>query len=155
MREIERQAANLVVAELEARRWEPRDMGGGIQMRDFDVVFEDGHEEPLEVTTSADPNVMNTMNRMEGNNRITADVQRVWMVSSMRYTSRNAAGKETPFDRRRAFELLVPLIEERERDGHEEIDMTRLAYSFADPRQPCARALREPPHFSLQFVRTV
>jgi hypothetical protein len=64
MREIEQQAADLVVAELGALRWEPRDMRDGIQMGDFDVVFEDGHEEPLEITISADPNVVNTMDRM-------------------------------------------------------------------------------------------
>ncbi len=143
MREIERQAANLVVAELGALRWKLRDMGGGIQMRDFDLIFEDGHEEPLEVTTSADPNVMNTMNRMEGNNRIKADVRRTWMVSSMRYTSTDTAGKKTAFDRRRAVELLVPLIEQLDREGYERFDTTALAYSFGNPHQPVARELFE------------
>jgi hypothetical protein len=143
MPEIERSAASLVVAELGALRWEPRDMRDGTQMRDFDVVFADGHAEPLEVTTSADPNVMNTMNRMEGKNRITARVRRSWMVAAHTRTSMDAAGKKTAFDRRRAEALLVPLIEQAERDGHTEIDTTRLAYALDHPYQPVARELFE------------
>src|SRR5689334_9027104 len=136
MREIEWTAASLVVAELGALRWEPRDMRNGTQMRDLVVVFADGHAEPPEVTTSADPNVMNTMNRMEGKNRITARVRRSWMVAAHTRTSMDAADKKTAFDRRRAEALLVPLIEQAERDGHTEIDTTRLAYALDHPYQP-------------------
>jgi len=143
MREIERRAASLVVAELGALQWKSRDMRDGTQMRDFDVMFADGHAEPLEVTTSADPNVMNTMNRMEGKNRITANVRRSWLVSAHTYTSRDSAGNKMAFDRRRAEELLVPLIEQLERDGHTEIDTTKLAYAFGHPYQPVARELFE------------
>jgi hypothetical protein len=108
MREIERRAASLVVAELGALQWKSRDMRDGTQMRDFDVMFADGHAEPLEVTTSADPNVMNTMNRMEGKNRITSNVRCSWLVSAHTYTSRDSAGNKMAFDRRwRVFGSLV------------------------------------------------
>jgi hypothetical protein len=71
MKALEKTAADLVVAELGAARWELRDTAGlGIQIRDYDIVFPDRHEEPLEVTTSADPLVLNTMHRMAGKNRI-------------------------------------------------------------------------------------
>jgi hypothetical protein len=149
-REIERRAADLVVAELGALRWEPRDIRDGTQMRDFDVVFDD-HEEPLEVTTSADANVAATMNRMNGNNHIRADVRRTWMVTAP-YTSTGAAGKKTPFDRQRAVDLLVPLIEQHDRDGKEELDFTKLAYAFGNPDQPAALELFE--HLGIRGCRS-
>jgi hypothetical protein len=136
MKEIETRAADLVVAELGALRWELRDSRElGVQMRDFDIVFADGHEEPLEVTTSADSLVVNTMQRMEGKNRIPWLGPRSW-VTSAPYTSTDAAGKKTAFDRRRCVALLVPFIERLERDGHESFDTTSLAYAFHSPYQP-------------------
>jgi hypothetical protein len=143
MKELETRAADLVVAELGAARWELRDTGKlGIQMRDFDIVFADGHEEPLEVTASADPMVLNTMHRMEGKNRIPASVRRSWLASAP-FTSTDAAGTKTAFDRRRCVAVLVPFVERLDRDGHERFDTTRLAYAFGSPYQPEALELFE------------
>jgi hypothetical protein len=84
MKELETRAADLVVAELGAARWELRDTPGlGVQMRDYDVIFADGHEEPLEVTTSADPLVLKAMGRMEGKTQIPANVKRVVRVGAV------------------------------------------------------------------------
>lgn len=48
-------AAAIVVTTLKADRFERRDDGPVQNVRDFDVVFADGHREPLEVTTSTIP----------------------------------------------------------------------------------------------------
>ena len=48
--DIEGRAAGLVARLTPGARTEPRDFGGGKQIRDFDVICGDGHPEPLEVT---------------------------------------------------------------------------------------------------------
>jgi hypothetical protein len=55
LRPEEDRAAGIVVASLKADRFERRDDGRVQNVRDFDVVFADGHSEPLEVTTSTIP----------------------------------------------------------------------------------------------------
>ena len=64
MRELENEAADRVVQVPGASRWERRDQGG-VQMRDDDVVFADGHEEPLEVTLNAEKGVVQTWARLD------------------------------------------------------------------------------------------
>jgi hypothetical protein len=141
MKELETLAADLVVAELGAVRWKLRDRPGlGIQMRDYDVIFADRHCEPLEVTTDADRNVLNTMARMEGNHRIAHSGERVWAVS-VPNMSTDAAGKKTAFDVRACVELLVPFIEALERGGHERFDTGMLAYDSGSPCQREAHGL--------------
>jgi hypothetical protein len=136
MKAIERTAAGLVVAELGAVRSELRDTRTlGVQMRDYDVVFADGHEEPLEVTTSADPLVLKAMGRMEGKTQIPANVKRAWYASAP-YTFTDSQGEKTAFDLRRCVSVLVPLVEQLERDGIERFDTTRMAYAFESPYQP-------------------
>ena len=94
---IEETAANFVVAELNAVRWEERDVKGhGRSIRDYDTVFDDGHEEPLEVTTNADANVLTTMARMQGRDRIAANVTRSWWVTAP-YTTTGATSSHRPF----------------------------------------------------------
>jgi hypothetical protein len=106
MKDLERRAADLVTAELGAATWVLRDTPGlGIQMRDYDVIFADGHCEPLEVTTDADRNVLNTRARMEGNDRIAHPGKRVWAVS-VPNTSTDAAGKKRHSTGRRALNCL-------------------------------------------------
>jgi len=55
LRPEEDKAAGIVVTTLGADRFERRDDGRVQNVRDFDVVFTDGHSEPLEVTTSTIP----------------------------------------------------------------------------------------------------
>jgi hypothetical protein len=141
MRELEKRAADLVVAELGAARWKLRDTGKlGIQMRDYDVIFADGHCEPLEVTTDADRSVLNTMARMEGNHRIAYSGERVWAVS-VPNTSTDAAGKKTAFDLQACVALLVPMIERLESGGYERFDTAMLAWDFGSPYQKKAHGL--------------
>jgi hypothetical protein len=141
MKELERRAADLVVAELGAARWELRDTGKlGIQMRDYDVIFADGHCEPLEVTTDADRNVLNTMARMEGNHRIAHSGERVWSVA-VPNTSTDAAGKKRAFDLQAFIALLIPLVERLESGGYEQFDTAVLAWDRRSPYQKEAHAL--------------
>jgi hypothetical protein len=141
MKELETRAADLVVAEFGAARWELRDTPGlGVQMRDYDVIFADGHEEPLEVTTSADPLVLKAMGRMEGKTQIPANVKRAWFASAP-YTFTDSQGQKRAFDLRRCVSLLVPFVEQLERDGIERFDTTRMAYAFESPYQPPALEL--------------
>jgi hypothetical protein len=52
--ELEERAATMVVEQLGAVRFTKRDLPGGpSNTRDFDIVFADGYEEPLEVTTNS------------------------------------------------------------------------------------------------------
>lgn len=57
--EIEDTMADLVVRALDAREVEPLDRGrSGVRIRDFDIVFNDGRREPLEITLDAEEAVV-------------------------------------------------------------------------------------------------
>jgi hypothetical protein len=87
--ELEERAATMVVEEFGAVRFEKRDLPGGpSRTRDFEIVFADGHEEPLEVTTNLDTVVMNALERTDGGN---ANVKHLWIVSGHGTTSLDLA----------------------------------------------------------------
>jgi hypothetical protein len=131
-REIEDRSASMVVAELGAVRFERRDVKGAANnTRDFDVVFEDGHEEPLEVTTNLDSEIVRAIDRTGGGVlELDADVRLLWMVSANE-TFTDAAGAAVAFDRRRVTELLPSLIEQLEREGESRLDVAALAWPIA------------------------
>jgi hypothetical protein len=80
--EIEDSVAAAVVDALLAREAIWRDLGG-VQMREFDIVFEDGHVEPLEVTVHDDEATVQAMARFERHGGIIhANFARVWLVQS-------------------------------------------------------------------------
>jgi hypothetical protein len=80
--ELEERAAEMVVAELGAVCAQMRDLPGAPSgTRDYDVVFADGHEEPLEVTSNLDKSVMHALHRTHGGVlKLDANVQGLWMV---------------------------------------------------------------------------
>jgi hypothetical protein len=78
---IEHDAAALVVEALGAVRAESRDTGGAEQTRDFDIVFEDGHAEPFEITLDAQDAVVRTWDRLDRANQLEADLSRHWSIS--------------------------------------------------------------------------
>jgi hypothetical protein len=130
--ELEEHAADMVVAELSAIGARKRDTPGAPSgTRDYNVVFADGHEEPLEVTTNLDKSVMNALQRTDGGVlELDADVQRLWIVvGSHTWTDENGATE--PFDRRRVAALLVPFIEQLEPEGEGSFDIVRLAWPTA------------------------
>jgi hypothetical protein len=127
--ELEERAAAMVVAELRAVGAQKRDVPGApSRTRDYDVVFADGHEEPLEVTSNLDTSVMNALRRTDGGLlELDADVQLLWVVVGS-HTWTDQSGERKPFDRKRVAALLVPLIEQLEREGEDSFDVVGLAW---------------------------
>ena len=130
--ELEERAAQLVVDELGAGSYEALDIPGAPDnSRDFEILFTDGHREPLEVTTNLDTTVMKSLGRTGGGIiELDADVARLWMVTS-EATWTDTRGETQPFDRDKVVALIVPLIEQLERDGETSLDMPRLAWPLA------------------------
>ena len=131
-RDLERTAAALVVDELGAVGFEERDKRGApAGTRDFDIVFADGHEEPLEITSNFDTITMSALQRTDGGIlELEASVTRLWMVTG-NHTHTDAKGDTVPFDRRRISQLLPALIEQLEREGETALDVVALAWPIA------------------------
>lgn len=141
MDELEELAAELVVVELGAVSYVRRDVPGAPgKTRDFDIVFADGHEEPLEVTTNLDTRVMVSLDRTDdGILAVAAAVQRMWIIPGAA-TWTDAGGHTQPFDRKRVGELLPPIIEQIEREGETTLDIARLAWPIAYGRKDLTHA---------------
>lgn len=112
MKEIEHAAAELVVSALGALRAERRDTGGGEQVRDFDIIFEDGHAEPLEITLDAQDTVVQTWDRLDRANELEADLSRYWMTSPSLY---DRDGRGSLVDVRELRAVLIPFLQSLER----------------------------------------
>jgi hypothetical protein len=97
----------------------------------------DWHEEPLEVTTDADENVVATAAIMGGIDRVEYAGERIWMVSVPNRSER-AGGVMAPFDRDGCLKILVPFIEAIERDGFEHFATDQFAWDPASPHRPAA-----------------
>ena len=107
--DIERDAADLVVRDLGAVKAECRDTGGGEQIRDFDVVFDDGHEEPLEITLDAQDAVIQSWDRLDRENELDADLKRHWSASPGFY---DGDGRGKVVDVRQVRAVLIPFLQE-------------------------------------------
>lgn len=120
-REIEDGVAETVVRALGASHAHRLDDGGGEQLRDFDLVFDDGHTEPLEVTLDVEEAVVHTSDRLDRANELQADLNRYWMMSPSIY---DREGNASVVDVRALREVLVPFLQGLERDGiHEFTDV--------------------------------
>jgi hypothetical protein len=75
---LELRAAAVVASILDAR-FISRDVGG-TQLRDFDLLFADGHAEPLEITEASIRSIRNTAGRLERKDREAASLRRDWQV---------------------------------------------------------------------------
>jgi hypothetical protein len=92
-----------------------RDENIGESIRDFDLLFADGHTEPLEVTIHADEVIVQTMGRMKAHPReLKADVTRVWIVSHP-YFQVDPTGTNVPYDLRACARELPRIVERLER----------------------------------------
>lgn len=120
--EIERDAADLVVRALGAVKAECRDKGGE-RIRDFDIVFEDGHEEPLEITLDAENAVIQSWDRLDQTNELKADLKRRWSTAPGFYDGQGR-GKVVAVREVRA--VLIPFLQELERRGKHEFLTTEL-----------------------------
>jgi hypothetical protein len=93
--------------------------------RDFDLVFEDGHREPLEVTSNANPAARKTSKRLEKNPFPLDGTRATWALSVDEYTS-----DKQPIDVRRIAKDAPAAIQVLEAAGEIRFDPI-LAY---DPR---------------------
>jgi hypothetical protein len=112
-----------------------RDLNIGKQIRDFDLVFADGHCEPLEVTIHAHGAILQTRDRLD---RLTgglrANVRRVWLIPVPRVAPSGA-----PYDVRRCERELPRIIESLEAASVYDFDADESAWS--GPRQEEAHGL--------------
>lgn len=134
--EIEDRIAETVVRALGASRADRRDRGGGEQIRDFDIVFDDGHTEPLEITLDADKAVVQTWDRLDRANELPADLECLWMTSPSIY---DRDGNASVVDVRSLREVLIPFLQGLERDGIHEF--TTVGLWGHETHGPTARKL--------------
>lgn len=125
MEELEERAADQVVRALGARRWIRRDLGG-IQMRDFDIEFRDGRQEPLEVTLDAEAGVVQTWERIERQQFDPVELQRRWLIGPEFQTDER--GRAVVMDVAHVRRELESILLELERAGFESFDTSRLMY---------------------------
>jgi hypothetical protein len=95
--------------------------------RDFDLEFSDRRLEPLEVTEHIDEAFRHSADRIRRSVPIPAQVGRNWRVSVP------PTHDGSPLDVAAISHLIVPLIERRDRDGGEHLDLQELAYSCFPP----------------------
>jgi hypothetical protein len=133
-REAENRSAALAACALGARAKRLDAPGAGD--RDFDLVFLDGHREPLEITSNVIAAVRQTSARLEGNPFPLDGTQRVWLLG---IDERTAEGRA--IDVRRIVEDAPLALRTLEAAG--EIGLgPRLAYDASRPDiRDAARAL--------------
>ena len=115
--ELEKRAAAAVAFVLEARAVR-RDLGG-TRMRDYDLLFDDHPDEPLEVTRFADQVVMNTWARLERADREAPSLARDWTVDVPSKISNASSDEEFVYDVNRFFREAEPALRALEVAGYE------------------------------------
>jgi hypothetical protein len=116
---------------------ERRDLNTGRQIRDFDLRFADGHEEPLEVTLHADAAILRTKDRIARRQwQLPAAVRHDWFVPVPPLDEAGAA-----YDVRLCERELPPIIERLDAANVTEFDadMSRWSGPF---REEARRLLR-------------
>lgn len=96
-RELEERAAASACWALGGVKAIPRDAGNVPSMRDFDLVFDDGHIEPLEVTIHADRTVVQTSERLGRSDKLAPSLARVWTVDAPPFEI-DPAGRRVPLN---------------------------------------------------------
>src|SRR5215203_4682821 len=74
--------------------------GAGDNLRDFDLVFDDGHREPLEITADAHAPTEQSRARMADGHFPAAELNRFWSIDPGRSVV-DEGGRELPIDVRR------------------------------------------------------
>jgi hypothetical protein len=105
-----------------------RDVGGS-QMRDFDLIFPDGHVEPLEVTRHFDRAATETWERLAQANCEARSLSRVWTVD-IPSKMRNVSGGTGPYPVREFLRDAEPALRQLEEAGY---DRFELGMSSQDP----------------------
>lgn len=117
--DLEDRAAAAIALVLGARAVR-RDTGGD-RVRDFDLVFEDRPDEPLEITRFADRDVLNTWARLERADRVAPSLGRDWAVD---VPSRivDTDDEPAPYDLRAFFVAAEPALAALEAAGYDRFD---------------------------------
>jgi hypothetical protein len=128
-RDIELRAAAAVAFALGARAQERDPGGGAASTRDFDLVFADRPDEPLEVTTYADQAVLQTWSRLERLDREAPSLKRIWALD-MPSVERLAASKPAATDVARFMAEAEIALKDIEEAGYERFDAGMI---YRDP----------------------
>jgi hypothetical protein len=114
--DLEKRAAAAVAYALQARAIR-RDFGGA-RIRDYDLLFDDRPDEPLEITRFADQEVMQTWARLERADREAPTLKRDWSVDVPSKVM-DASGKVAAYDLDRFFREAEPALHTLEEAGYE------------------------------------
>jgi hypothetical protein len=127
---------------------------GGSSIRDFDLLFDDGHVEPLEVTAHVAASVRQTWARIEDADQVAPTLTRVWTVNHPSGVPDPRGDRSQPYDVRRCLTEAEPALAVLEAAGYEQFDaglvwrvedstgadamhaLARLAIDFALSRPP-------------------
>jgi hypothetical protein len=139
-RDIELRAAAAVAFALGARAQERDPGGGATSIRDFDLVFTDRSDEPLEVTTYADQAVLQTWSRLERLDREAPSLKRTWALD-MPSVETISASKSAATDVDRFMAEAEIALKEIEAAGYERFD-AGLIYRDATVGEAARRLLR-------------
>lgn len=119
--------AAAVVASILGARFVSRDVGG-TQLRDFDLLFADGHVEPLEITEASIRSIRNTAGRLERKDREATSLRRDWQVE-MPSRELIPSGKEVAYDVDQLLRKGESLLAVVEAEGRTSFDLGRELYS--------------------------
>jgi len=125
-RELEERAAASACWALGNAKAIPRDDGTAPSTRDFDLLFDDGHTEPLEVTVHADRAVVQTSERLGRSDKVAPSLTRVWTVDAPP-SALESAGKRVALDVRRFLQVAEPAIAVLEANGIHRYDIGAAA----------------------------
>lgn len=121
-RELEERAAASACWALGNTKAIPRDDGSAPSTLDFDLVFEDGHVEPLEVTIHADRAVVQTSERLGRADKVAPSLTRVWTVDAPSFEV-DASGRRAALDVRGFLQAAEPAIAVLEANGIHRYDI--------------------------------
>ena len=128
-RDIELRAAAAVAFVLGARVRVCDPGGGPVSSRDFDLVFTDRPDEPLEITTCADQAVLQTWSRLQRLDREAPTLGRIWALD-MPSAQLTATGGSGPTDVKRFMDEAEIALRDIEAAGYTQFDAGML---YRDP----------------------
>lgn len=128
-KETEARAAAAVAHALNARARRVDPGGGSVSSRDFDLVFRDRPDEPLELTSHTDQPVAHTWGRLEALDRDAPSLRRIWAID-MPSSEIDAVGRRGATDVARFMTEAEDALQELEAAGYERFD---LGLIYRDP----------------------
>jgi hypothetical protein len=133
-------------AEALSATFERRDTNTGESIRDFDLLFADGHSEPLEVTVHAETASLQSKARLDQRSswELEADISSVWAIGLPPFQT-DREGSNVPYDVVACERDLPRIVERFERAGIHEFHTDTLRWSgpwMEEARQLLALGIR-------------